>query len=229
MYREDEDDDRGPRIRTLYWPDEIIPISFDRVDKEFDLQAGDGQSLHFKNGRGVRHLGRKFLLADVAFYNPDIPMGSTIVFEMKGDSVNVVPDESEEIIAAYDAAEEAEYEAAEQDDEDFDDDDFGSKSRSSFDKSVPLINALGQRFPFRKVAALDIGRETYLILNPQFRIPGFDADDALVYQIVGSGDDRRLDLILDEDITSEVFDQYNRLLDSKHNIGGHHDDDDDLF
>ena len=168
-------------------------------------------------------------MADVAFYNPNIPMGSTIVFEMKGSSLNVVPDESEEIIAAYDAAEEAEYEAAEQDDEDFDDDDFGSKSRSSFDKSVPLINALGQRFPFRKVAALDIGRETYLILNPQFRIPGFDADDALVYQIVGSGDDRRLDLILDEDITSEVFDQYNRLLDSKHNIGGHHDDDDDLF
>lgn len=227
MYREDEDDDRGPRIRTLYWPDEIIPISFDRVDKEFDLQAGDGQSLHFKNGRGVRHLGRKFLLADVAFYNPDIPMGSTIVFEMKGDSVNVVSDESEEIIAAYDAAKEAEYEAAKQNNEDFDDDDFGSKSRSSFDKTVPFINAQGQRFPFRKVASFDIRRKFYLILNPQFRIPGCDANHALVYQVALSDDDEHLDLILDDDIASEVFDEYNRMLDS--NIGGHYDDDDDLF
>lgn len=226
MYREDEDDDRGPRIRTLYWPDEIIPISF---NKEFDLQAGDGQSLHFENGRGLKHLGRKYLLADVAFYNPDIPMGSTIVFEMKGDSVNVVPDESEEIIAAYDAAEEAEYQAAEQNDEDFDDDDFGSKSRSSFDKTVPFINARGQRFPFRKVASFDIRRKFYLILNPQFRIPGFDPNHALVYQVALSDDDEHLDLILDEDITSEVFDQYNRMLDSKNNIGGLHDDDDDLF
>lgn len=225
MYRENEDN--APRIETLYWPDEIIPVPFDKADKDFDLQAGNGQSLHFENGRRLKHLGREFLLGDVAFYDPSVPMGSTIVFEIKGSSLNVVPDEAEEIIAAYDAAEKAEYEAAEQDDEDLDDDDFGSKSRSSFDKSVPFINAQGQRFPFRKVAAFDIRHETYLILNPQFRIPGFDANHALVYQVVLSGDDMHLDLVLDEDITSEVFDEYNRLLDS--NIGGHYDDDDDLF
>jgi hypothetical protein len=226
MYRENED--RAPDIGTLYPPDEIIPIPFD--DEEFDLQAGNGQSLHFENGRGLKRLGREFLLADVAFYDPNIPMGSTIVFEMKGSSLNVVPDESEEIIAAYDAAEEAEYAEVEADDEeDITDDDFGSKSATSFDNILSLMNAKGQRFPFRKVAGLDHGKGFYLILNPQFHIPGFDADDALVYEVLGTSDNHRLSLILDENIVSGVFDQYYRLLDSKHKIGGHHDDDDDLF
>ncbi len=225
MYRENED--RAPDIGTLYPPDEIIPAPY---DDEFDLTAGNGQLLHFENARALKRMGREFLLADIAFYDPNIPMGSTIVFEMKGNSLNVVPDESEEIIAAYDAAEEAEYAEAEADDgEDITDDDFGSKSATSFDSILSLMNARGQRFPFRKVAGLDHGKGFYLILNPQFHIPGFDADDALVYQVLGTRDNRRLSLILDENIVSGVFDQYNRLLDSKHNIGGHHDDDDDLF
>ncbi|MBE6530024.1 MAG: DUF1292 domain-containing protein [Ruminococcaceae bacterium] len=79
---------------------------------------------------------------------------------------------------------------------------------------ITLLNADGEEVDFEEVAGIAYKGNFYAILHPVELIDGMDEDDALVFHVSkGANNEDKFEIVLDEEITTAVFAEYNRLLD----------------
>ena len=84
------------------------------------------------------------------------------------------------------------------------------------DDIITLLSADGEEVDFVEIAGIALRGKFYAILQPVELLEGMDDDDALVFEVsrTPSGEDN-FEIVLDDDIIEEVFDEYNRLLDEQ--------------
>lgn len=76
--------------------------------------------------------------------------------------------------------------------------------------NIKIIGNNGEIFTFEQVALINIDEDTYTILHPIAEDVG--NDDVLVFKIVYNNEEAYLDLVEDEEIIEECFNQYYILL-----------------
>ena len=84
------------------------------------------------------------------------------------------------------------------------------------DSIVTLTSADGQEIDFVEIAGIALRGNFYVILQPVELLDGMGEDEALVFKVTQDRDgEDHFNIELDDEIISEVFDEYYRLLDEQ--------------
>ncbi|MBQ2893964.1 MAG: DUF1292 domain-containing protein [Clostridia bacterium] len=84
------------------------------------------------------------------------------------------------------------------------------------DSIVTLTSADGQEIDFVEIAGIALRGNFYVILQPVELLEGMGEDEALVFKVTQDRDgEDHFNIELDDEIISEVFDEYYRLLDEQ--------------
>ena len=84
------------------------------------------------------------------------------------------------------------------------------------DSIVTLTSADGQEIDFVEIAGIALRGNFYVILQPVELLEGMGEDEALVFKVTQDRDgEDHFNVELDDEIISEVFDEYYRLLDEQ--------------
>lgn len=84
------------------------------------------------------------------------------------------------------------------------------------DSIVTLTSADGQEIDFVEIAGIALRGNFYAILQPVELLEGMGEDEALVFKVTQDRDgEDHFNIELDDEIISEVFDEYYRLLDEQ--------------
>ena len=82
---------------------------------------------------------------------------------------------------------------------------------------VTLTNSKGENIDFIECAAVSLPHGFYSILKPLNKIEGIGEDEAIVFKVIVDPKENThsYELIIDEEILQEVFDEYNKLCDEE--------------
>ena len=84
------------------------------------------------------------------------------------------------------------------------------------DSIVTLTSADGQEIDFVEIAGIALRGNFYVILQPVELLEGMGENEALVFKVTQDRDgEDHFNIELDDEIISEVFDEYYRLLDEQ--------------
>lgn len=84
------------------------------------------------------------------------------------------------------------------------------------DSIVTLTSADGQEIDFVEIAGIALRGNFYVILQPVELLEGMGEDEALVFKVTQDRDgEDHFNIELDDEIISQVFDEYYRLLDEQ--------------
>ncbi|MBO4534899.1 MAG: DUF1292 domain-containing protein [Clostridia bacterium] len=81
------------------------------------------------------------------------------------------------------------------------------------EETLVLAGPDGEEIEFVEIAGIALGDKYYCILQPVELLEGMQEDEALVFEVTQGEEDDNFQLVLDDDIIDQVFDEYDRLLD----------------
>ena len=81
------------------------------------------------------------------------------------------------------------------------------------EETLVLAGPDGEEIEFVEIAGIALGDKYYCILQPVELLEGMQEDEALVFEVTQGEEDDNFQLVLDDDIIDQVFDEYERLLD----------------
>lgn len=82
------------------------------------------------------------------------------------------------------------------------------------DDLITLKSADGEDIDFVEIAGIALNGKFYAILQPVELLEGMDDDEALVFEVSRTADgEDSFTIVLDDDITEAVFEEYYKLLD----------------
>lgn len=78
---------------------------------------------------------------------------------------------------------------------------------------IILMDEKGNELIFNQVAVFPVNDDDYAILVPETKIEGVEEDQGLVFKIIQAEkpEDRKLEIVTDEKIVDEVFEEFERL------------------
>ncbi len=81
---------------------------------------------------------------------------------------------------------------------------------------ITLTSADGEEIDFENIAGIAYNGKFYAILQPVELLENMDDDEALVFEVMKNPDgSENLNIVLDDDIISHVFEIYNEMLDEQ--------------
>ncbi len=90
----------------------------------------------------------------------------------------------------------------------------GRKNEKHNDDIITLIGESGEEIDFVEIAGIAYKSDFYAILQPVKLIQGMSDDEALVFKVMTDSDGTdSFDIVLDDNIITAVFAEYNRLYD----------------
>lgn len=88
------------------------------------------------------------------------------------------------------------------------------KNEKHNDDIITLIGENGEEIDFVEIAGIAYKNDFYAILQPVKLIQGMSDDEALVFKVITDSDGAdSFDIVLDDNIITAVFAEYNRLYD----------------
>ena len=82
------------------------------------------------------------------------------------------------------------------------------------DDLITLKSADGENIDFVEIAGIALNGKFYAILQPVELLEGMDDDEAFVFEVSRTSDgEDSFTIVLDDDITDAVFQEYYKLLD----------------
>ena len=81
-------------------------------------------------------------------------------------------------------------------------------------ENIVLCNEQGEEVEFEQIATIPLSDKVYCILRP-LNVPDVAEDEAFVFELVDDNDQENLQLVTDDNVAAQVFDEYYRLCDAK--------------
>lgn len=77
---------------------------------------------------------------------------------------------------------------------------------------IVLYDEDGEAISFDQVALICLGNQDFAILAPCEPMEGMAEDEALVFSITQVGEEEVLEVVTDDEVVDQVFEEYYRLL-----------------
>lgn len=83
------------------------------------------------------------------------------------------------------------------------------------DELITLISENGEEIDFYPIAKILLRGKTFMILQPVELLDGMGEDEALVFEYSTIDDQDHFEIVLDDGLIDEVFEEYNRLYEEE--------------
>lgn len=81
--------------------------------------------------------------------------------------------------------------------------------------TITLYSDKNEKVEFEQIAVVPYKEGTYAILKPIEEIDDVEEDEAFVFEILDDGEGGFIEMVEDEDIIANVFEEYYKMLDEE--------------